>query len=211
MEKIILTDIDDVCLDWTTSFTTFMKENGYQLKENFRKFHKMEDRFEELGAADVFNYINDFNGSEIVKYLPPLQDSVENITMLSDMGFKFVGITSMGNTPENKERRLYNLRNCFGDVFGPENIYHLPLLSRKSDILYEWKDTGYFWIEDNYKNAISGLENGLMPHLVPGKYNDHGDINHDGITKVCKRNPWTEIRRRAEGYYMGEIEKENIS
>ena len=43
--RIILTDVDGVLLEWENHFTRWMVSCGYKLKENFKSEYDMQKRF----------------------------------------------------------------------------------------------------------------------------------------------------------------------
>ena len=43
--RIILTDVDGVLLEWENHFTKWMVSRGHKLKENFKSEYDMQKRF----------------------------------------------------------------------------------------------------------------------------------------------------------------------
>jgi hypothetical protein len=80
-----------------------------------------------------------------------------------------------------------NINKLFGSTAFEKFIF-LDTGAEKDEVLIEYKDTDCWWIEDKYKNCLSGLNVGLRPILM-----EHGhslDFVHPKIHKVKN---WQEI------------------
>ena len=185
MNKILLTDVDGVLLDWEAKFGQWMGEQGYA------KIPGNENSYS-IGAQygvdhDASNkLISDFNSSTSFADISPWRDSVEYIKRLSAEGWKIITITTAGHDP-----RTYGLRmSNFDKVFGPgvvNELYILILHGDKGEQLQHYKDLGYYWVEDKPSNAELGFRYGLKPLLMD---NPH---NHDYNGSVQRVKDWEEI------------------
>ena len=172
-DKIILTDADGTCIDWSGAFREYMEGNGYNHIPNSEHNYRLELCYEDLDYETAQIMVGEFNNSEQIRNLDALEYSVEYIGKLVDDGFKFICITSLSDTPEARENREYNLQALFGDAFLHESMVCLPIGMNKHEALSTWAGTGYFWCEDHFMHAQSGYEHGLQTVLIDTPYNAH--------------------------------------
>lgn len=153
----VLLDCDDVLLDWLGGFADFAAE---RLNRPIEHDPHDWDMSEWLGVnVDVVcELISEFNASPAFGDLKAVDGSRDVIhTMLSD-GCRLHVITSCSSARSTVEMRRANLEREFG-VGTFDSIHCLDLGQSKQTILQAWKP-GALWIEDNYKNALMGLEAG---------------------------------------------------
>lgn len=193
MKKIILTDIDGVCLDWEYAFNVyltthgFVKQPGGEFKYSIGKRYGIE---EEQGRK----LIKIFNESAAIGFLPPLRDAMYYIKRLhEEHGYVFHAITSLSNDINAQELRRLNLQKLFGKT-AFERFVFLDTGSDKDHVLEEYRDRDLWWIEDKIDNCRAGLAVGLKSLLM-----EHGhnlDYEDPAIPRV--RN-WREIYERIVG------------
>ena len=188
MEKIILTDADGVLLDWNTGFDNFMSTMGYPRIAGTDDDYSIATRHG-ISANLAHSYIKKFNEGSSVADLVPFADSVEYVTKLAELGFKFIVVTSISDHPDSYIYRKHNLNAHFGDVF--EEINCIAMGASKYTTLQKWEGTNYFWIEDHMRQAEAGHENGLRPLLIDHPYNHH--YSTDLFPKVSFESPWKDI------------------
>jgi 5'(3')-deoxyribonucleotidase len=185
MNKVILTDCDGVLLNWESQFHKWMNDRGYnQTKSGFYEIHDVYDMAEDR----AIRYIEEFNTSSYVIDLPPLKNSVEGLKRLTENGYKFVVITSIGDNPYTKKLRTINLETLFGKDTFIDIICLSEKISKKSE-LEKYKDSGLYWIEDLPKNASLGADLGLKPILLTHHYNQYDCSDH----RLIRTNDWNEI------------------
>jgi len=186
MEKIILTDVDGVLLDWETAFYEWMKNKGYDAKNE--GVYNMEAVFE-MRQDKTKALIKEFNNSAWMAYLQPLRDARSGVAKLVEAGYTFYAITSISLDPNTKKLRQRNLDNVFGkDVF--TKLVCLDTGADKDDALEEYKDSGLFWIEDKTMNANLGARLGLKSIIITHKHNSNDNELDSSIKRAGK---WTEI------------------
>jgi|TARA_B100001094_G_scaffold329896_1_gene393752 hypothetical protein len=186
MEKIILTDVDGVLLDWETAFYEWMKNKGYDAKNE--GIYNMEAVFE-MRQDKTKALIKEFNNSAWMAYLQPLRDARSGVAKLVEAGYTFYAITSISLDPNTKKLRQRNLDNVFGkDVF--TKLVCLDTGADKDDALEEYKDSGLFWIEDKTMNANLGARLGLKSIIITHKHNRNDNELDSSIKRAGK---WTEI------------------
>ena len=181
-DKVILTDIDGVVLNWEEAFHVWMEHQGHTSDEDYRHSYYIHDRFgisHEVGM----HCVKTFNQSAAIGFLPPLRDSQYYVNLLVDQGYRFLAVTSMSTDPYAKMLRERNLKKLFGKRAFIDVIC-LETSAPKYDILSELskKYTGNIWIEDKIENAQDGLELGYDSILM-----EHGfNMAYEGTAKVVK-------------------------
>lgn len=198
MKKIIITDCDGVLLRWEEAFDIYMVTKGHTRLLNTADEYNMALRYG-LSTVQTIAYIKEFNEGPLIENLAPFQDSVEYVTKLAALGFRFIAVTSVSDHPDAKKYRTINLTNLFGDVF--DDIICLEMNASKAAVLLQWADTGYFWIEDHMRQAEAGHEAGLRTILINHPYNKH--YKTDLFPTVSYETPWKDIFKIVSNAYYG--------
>lgn len=174
MEKIILTDVDGVLLNWEDAFNAWLQENGQKIVDPkaYSIYKKIGVKTIEEGRAIAKN----FNESARMGFLEPLRDAVFYVQKLAEEGWKFHALSSMSNDFYAKKLRMINLENVFG-----KNIFTKLTCTEtgmdKDEILEPYRNSNLFWIEDKTKNAELGQKIGLRSILVAHPYNEESKNN----------------------------------
>lgn len=155
--KLILLDVDGVLLDWNTQFHSWMSQNGHPIKHS--ESSMIEDMYE-LEVKEVRKCIREFNETENIANLLPINGAVDALRNLKDEGYMFKCITSLSVKEEITGKRQKNLDQVFGNGTITETIF-LNTYSPKKEILESFSGTHAWWIEDNFKNAVDGFDVGL--------------------------------------------------
>lgn len=186
MEKVILTDIDGVVLDWETAFYEWMESKGFDTKNE--GIYEMEDVFE-MKKDRVKELIKEFNNSSWMSCLNPLRDARSGIAKLVEEGYTFYAITSLSLDPITKELRQQNLDNVFGKgVF--TKLVCLDTGADKDEALAPYKDSGMYWLEDKTVNANLGARLGLKSILIT---HEHNSDNSKLESSVQRAGNWAKI------------------
>ena len=183
--RIILTDVDGVLLEWETHFTKWMVSRGHKLKKEFKAEYDMQKRFVDANE-DIKLSIREFNKSAWMGTQPPMPDSQTWVKLLHAEGWTFIPITSQTSDIPAQELRKRRLEELFGNVF--YNFHILETGQDKDNVLAEFHGTGLYWVEDKWVNALAGLRYGLNPLFISHPYNQ--EYSHPEITRV---NNWKEI------------------
>ena len=200
--RIILTDVDGVLLEWEYHFTEWMLQRSYfddkgkrtypyKLIDNKENTYEMAERFG-LTITDIRKEIREFNKSAWMATQCPMPDSQTWVKLLAAEGWTFIPITSQTSDIPAQKVRKKRLTELFGDVF--YNYHILDTGADKDSALAEFHNTGLYWVEDKPKNALAGLNYGLKPILIDHEYNR--DFDHPEITRV---NNWKEIHKLVTG------------
>jgi FMN phosphatase YigB (HAD superfamily) len=201
--RIILTDVDGVLLEWEHHFTEWMLQRSYfdnevgegyvgkkiypyKLLDNKENTYEMADRFG-LTKTEVRKEIREFNKSAWMGNQAPMPDSQTWVKLLAAEGWTFVPITSQTSDIPAQLLRKKRLGELFGDhIF--TNYHILDTGADKDSALAEFHNTGLYWVEDKPKNALAGLKYGLKTILIDHPYNRN--FNHPDIIRV---NNWKQI------------------
>ena len=190
--RIILTDVDGVLLEWENHFTKWMTSKGYQLQPNMQSEYNMHVRFGEEPDT-VKNRIREFNCSAWMGTQEPMRGSVQWVKLLHAEGWTFVPITSQTSDLPAQALRKRRLTELFGpDVFS--NYFILETGADKDSVLEEFRDTGLYWVEDKWANALAGLKYGLKSILIDHNYNR--EFSHPDIVRV---NTWKQVHQIVSG------------
>lgn len=172
-EKTILTDVDGVLTNWSDSFCEWMISEGYTATEGVGDTYSLCEWFG-IEKDEKMMKVRQFNDSHRIENLPPLRDAVEFVQRIHKHGYKFFVISSMSENIIARERRIKNLKQTFGDVFN--GFIFLDTGSDKDDVLEQFRDSGYYWIEDKVENAQAGLDVGLKSVIMEHGFNMHSNI-----------------------------------
>ena len=195
--RIILTDVDGVLLEWEHHFTQWLQlrsyfdKNGnrnypYKLLDSNHNDYDMSKRFG-ISKETISQEIREFNRSAWMGTQRPMLESQTWVKLLHAEGWTFVPITSQTSDIPGQALRKKRLGELFGEhVFS--NYHILGTGADKDGALAEFHDTGLYWVEDKPKNALAGLNYGLKPILIDHPYNK--EFNHPDIIRV---NNWKQI------------------
>ena len=201
--RIILTDVDGVLLEWEHHFTKWMlqrtlfDERGaryhpHRLLPDKQDTYWMEERFG-LTKNEIRIQIREFNRSAWMGTQRPMLGSQTWVKLLAAEGWTFIPITSQTSDKPAQELRKRRLGELFGEhVF--TNYHILGTGADKDSALAEFHNTGLYWVEDKPANAVAGLKYGLKPILIDHPYNK--DLNHDEIIRVSN---WKDIHQLLSG------------
>ena len=184
--RIILTDVDGVLLDWEKHFGKWMNSKGYQQVEGAEKIYSMYERYG-IPVETKERLIEEFNNSAWMATQEPMPDSQTWVKLLHAEGWTFIPITSQTSDIPAQEIRKRRLKELFGGtVFS--NFFILDTGADKDSALAEFHGTGLWWVEDKPENAEAGLQYGLRSMLYDHSYNQN--YKNDKITRV---NNWKHI------------------
>jgi len=187
LDKLILTDADGVLLDWEWAFNIWMQEHGFVEVPGSKLNYDMSVRYN-ISREQVVKLIRIFNESAAIGFLPALRDAMYYVKRLhEEHGFRFHCITSLSLDPNAKKLREMNLNKLFG-TSAFEHIVCLDTGADKVEALSQYKDTGCYWIEDKWENAIAGHNAGLKSILI-----EHGHNMHEYHPNIPIMKNWKQI------------------
>ncbi len=201
--RIILTDVDGVLLEWEHHFTKWMlqrtlfDERGaryhpHKLLADKQNTYEMAERFG-VTIPEIRKEIREFNRSAWMGTQRPMPDSQTWVKLLAAEGWTFIPITSQTSDIPAQCLRKRRMGELFGEhIFS--NYHILGTGADKDSALAEFHNTGLYWVEDKPKNAVTGLKYGLKPILIDHPYNR--DFDHPEVTRV---NNWQDIHQIVSG------------
>lgn len=180
--KILLTDVDGVLLNWQNNFVKFMSSHGHEPKFIDESTDVLE--WWDIAYYKALEFGKAFQEDEAFSYCEPWPHAVENVLKLVDGGFRVIAVTAVDATPNSKKYRVENLRREFGNIF--EEIFLVGFGGDKRPYLQNFSNG--FWVEDSFNNAKIGMECGHHAFLMDAVKNR--DKNHEKIQRV---KDWNEI------------------
>lgn len=197
-DKIILTDVDGVLLNWVDGFERYMSDT-HGLTTIDTSDYDLAIRYG-IPSNQVFAHIEAFNHSDAIGSLTPDWEADLYIRQFIDLGYRFHAITSLSKLDSACQLRIQNLQNVFGDVF--DDFVFLDIGEKKTDVLERYRDHGYrCWVEDLPANAVDGHNVGLETFLMHQSYNS--DFDHPGIKRV---NGWKDIYEHIEATHNANLQ-----
>lgn len=175
--KILITDIDEVLLDWSDSFDKFLREeyqyDGCHLRDNPKRLWDVVGVHE----SDIGGVMAGHNDSPAFAYLDYKKDSA----ILKDNYKKFdkiIAVTSCGSEASIQEKRIKNLKEKFGDIF--DDIEFLDFLNPKHEALQRIKDTfsndKIYMIDDSVKDVAHARKIGIDAYVYKATFHDPKDL-----------------------------------
>jgi len=188
-ESIILVDADGVLLNWEYAFEIWMEQHGFEQIPGGNLDYDIGKRYG-ISREQTVRLIKMFNESAAIGFLPPLRDAMHYVEKLhKEHGYVFHCITSVSVDPNAIKLREMNLRKLFGKT-AFQKIVCLDTGAPKDSALYQYRDTGCWWIEDKVENAELGADLGLNSLLM-----EHGhNMNHYHAHVRTVKN-WEEVYR----------------
>ena len=170
IDKKIIVDCDGVLLDWAYAFDVWMLEQGYRRIPDTNKYYSQSLRY---GITDEESnrQIKKFNESGCVGFIPAFKDSVEYVTKLYDLGYKFDVISCLDKDKYAQRLRMKNLMHLFGNVFDFMDCSLDHSEGKEKYLSRRYSGKEYYWIEDSVSNAQSGETIGLKSVIMNHDYN----------------------------------------
>lgn len=191
--KVILTDVDNVLLDWTGGFKKWAVEvKGLTYIPGNDHEYNLWLWFEEMdNLKEAMVYIEEFNNSEYFSELEPHEDARTMVQHLTNIGYVFIPITLMGNGKDTRDHRITNLSNVFGaECFDFDRMHAFAMNAEKTEAFIEYQDSGLFYIEDHTRHAHNAHEHGLRVLLMDVPTNQHDTTN-----RFPRVKNWSEAAR----------------
>lgn len=188
MIEHVIFDCDDVLLDWIGGFRKYASK---AVNRDISGEPQSWDMSTWIGepAQVVSELIAEFNASADFGNLDATAGARSLVSDLEGLGVRLHVITSCSSDPSTVAMRRRNLEENFGSgTF--DSIHCLDLGQPKISILRAFKE-GAIWIEDNYKNALLGLEAG---HRVFVRERPHNrEYRHIDNRRLTWFKDWAEL------------------
>ena len=151
-----------------------MVEHGYSKISNTNQYYEQTRRYG-ISHVEAVSQIKKFNESGCVGFIPAFRDSVEYVTKLSELGWKFEVISCLDKDKYAQKLRQKNLLHLFGDVFDFIDCALDFTVGKEQYLLDRYKGKNYYWIEDSVDHAESGKRVGLNSIVMDHPYNKEWD------------------------------------
>jgi hypothetical protein len=184
-DQVILADCDGVLLNWEYAFNVYMETHGFNKIPGSEFDYDISKRYG-IDREQSRKLVKIFNESASVGFLPPLRDAMYYVKRLhEEHGFVFHCITSLSTDVSAGKLREMNLKKLFGDT-AFEKVVCLATGADKDQALKPYENSGCWWIEDKYTNALVGYHLGLKPLLMEHGHNMHFYHEHIPLVKNWK-------------------------
>ena len=188
-DKVILTDIDGVVLNWAYAFHIWMQERGHHVV--IPNHYDVATTYG-MSRTEGKKMVRHFNDSAAMGFLPPLRDAMYYMKKLhEEHGYIFHAITSQSDDLNAQKLRIMNLQKLFGETLF-EKFIILGCGDDKDEALEPYRDSGYLWVEDKEQNAELGQSLGLDAVLMEHSFNMKNK-------KVPLVKNWKDIYERVTG------------
>ena len=186
---MVIVDVDDCLLQWSTSFKEFCTKAGYGFSKDWPDAYGLKDWL--VPAVDdlqINQLIRDFNGSEYFASLVPIEGT-EYLEQFRSLGIH--AITACGK--RNESRRLRNLDKYFPGVLASINCIELgtPKIDYVINLLsangVDAEDATF--IDDHINNVIDAYNLGIKSILFEQPHNK----NHKVPNGIIRVNSWYKI------------------
>ena len=165
----IIVDCDGVLLDWAYAFNVWMLEQGYKKISNTNSY-SLSLRYG-ISDDEATRQIRKFNESGCVGFIPAFKDSVEYVTKLYNLGYKFDVISCLDKDKYAQRLRMKNLVHLFGNVFDFMDCSLDHSEGKEKYLSRRYSGKEYYWVEDSVSNAQSGETIGLKSVIMNHDYN----------------------------------------
>ncbi len=176
--KILLTDIDGVCLNWSKQFDKYL--------DYYHPGVNIKDPTEYDAYKDFESIMKAHNNSAWMGFLEPWKDAKEVLASLKKEGWEVHACTAMGFDPHAIALRKINLETHFPGVFNRMDTVGFG--ESKEKWLEKYRHTDCIWVEDKISNAKLGAQMGMKSFLMKQSYNAQCDDS-----RIVKVDNWQQI------------------
>jgi len=192
-KKVILTDVDGTVLDWEYAFHVWMQDRGHERFNVEEQSYYLHNHYN-VPKETIGKLVRQFNESAAIGFLPPLRDAMYYVKRLhEEHEYRFIAITSLSLDTNAQKLRKMNLHKMFGETAFTD-IICLDTGADKHEVLEQYRDSNFWWFEDNSRNAEIGQELGLRSVLI-----EHGHTKQYSHPTIIKVRTWREIYKLITG------------
>ena len=196
MNKLLLTDVDECILQWSTGFIQYLYDY-----HGFTDIKKRNDHYVskwlEIHPDEAVTLVTEFNRSHYFAALEPFDSAHIVLPRLYNEGYKIVAITSCSSEGIVAEMRRINLQRYFGNIFS--EVHCLDFFDDKGEVLNRYPKT--FWVEDSIEWAVRGADLGHTTFLINHLHNESLDD-----PRIVRVDNWLDIYNM-----IGELADRKIS
>ena len=178
MSEVIF-DCDDICFEFAPGFSEYLlKYHGVITRGSLPSKWDMVE-WSGLPQERILEILVEFSTSKYFGELKPIPGAVEGIMQLVDAGYNPVIVTACFKHELTELRRRQNVDAVFGaGTFS--RIDFTPMGTSKLAQLSQYEPT--IFVEDNYHNALAGIEAGhevlirRVPHNLEYRDNSPSEM-----------------------------------
>ena len=192
LHKPLLVDVDGVMLNYVAGFVEyFFIKFGRRLDPTGPSDYNMTAWMGVRDDQTCKAILSDFNNGDLGGFakLPVYPGVKERILAAHSAGREVHVITSSSRRPASVEMRRQNLHEQVGPYF--TSITCIDLHESKLPYLMEHPES--VWLEDNYQNALLGVEAGHESYVIRSSHNRHFEGQHDQTHLVSWISSWTDL------------------
>jgi len=155
-DKFLLTDVDDVILDWFPAFRAFCEHKlNVSLTERATQYSMQE--WLKISPEEIRSLIDEFDREEeSFGQLKSMREADVYLPKFHADGYKIIAITASSTRPKSMQRRRDNLVREFGDIF--TEIHCVDKAENKREYLKMYPSS--IWAEDKIYNSQMGYDLG---------------------------------------------------
>lgn len=183
-KDFLLSDADDVLLDWINPFQEYLHSLGIKTKSPTLENWDLST-WVDLSNDEIRKLVHEFNNSPKFKSLPSFKDAKSVIRKLSKT-HNIVVITSCSRDNKIVMDRMHNLEKEFGIEF--HKVHCLNYGEDKKEYLKLYPSS--FWLEDKLEGAVQGLDCNHLPKLMNRSHNQND--HHPEVERI---DSWHEVMK----------------
>lgn len=178
--RTIIHDVDGCLKHWTGAFCQFL-DSAYGLRPTVPHTmflqHDFSVYYPDMDTSRLWQYIEEFNRSEIFEALPNIEGAADAVTELRRRfpGVKQIAITSTGIHPHTVKARAGHVAQ-----FGLDAVHVLPLGGDKTAYYERYAKDGTIVIDDHYKYVEQAVAAGCHGIMIDRSYNQ----GHDHLVRA---------------------------
>jgi len=165
--RILLTDVDEVLLDWISAFRAWVVEHGYTVQGE-RPIDRniagwvVPSSGVPLKESEALRLVEVFNESDSFEHILPRAHSQEVLPLFKRAGYHIVAVSSCTNNLDARAKRERCLQRRFNNCV--DKVICLPLGASKKEVLRAFPPA--IWIDDDIRNVQDGAEVGHRAYLM---------------------------------------------
>jgi hypothetical protein len=208
LKPIFITDVDGVLLSWQTGLIFFLNDRGLKSDHIIEIIHNerymdLSEIFDEatglsLSHEERMEYLNDYNNSYYICYLPAYNDAIECVNAMSE-DYTFIAVTALSPTTKAYENRKANLDVLFPNVFNEivlTGAFDSKYTTFTDIIKSHGIDNIYGYVDDlehnldAFRMAVVDVSQTIKPLMFRMDRCDKGDAKSEDVITI---NSWYEI------------------
>lgn len=207
MSNILLLDIDQVVVDWTTGFEKWLTQvHNVQLDKPLHSYMQQFSKSlipllveqniisENDTARGWETLVHMFNTSHDFAALSFVPGANVAISELRSIGFRVIGITACGRDLETRKLRGIHLGHMF------DHIHFVNYHDSKCAVFEQYANTNFMYVDDKPTHVLDAKRHGLNAFLFDDpQYRNVPE--RDDIVSTSILSDWGDILQKIEQVY----------